>query len=315
MPTPNHQRPSFLGIGAHKSGTTWLFTKLRQHTQVWMPPAKEVHFFSLSPHYPSPNALPTYSHLNERLGVKAQNRPLKVRAIELVAREILKSNFQEALWWYRYSFGDYDDNWYVRLFAQASSTQLTGEITPAYSILDSKDVKRIAAINPDMKLIFLLRNPIDRAWSAVRFYQNTNQQDHQLKSDHQIISYLKSPQVMLRTNYERTLDNYLSHFDSSQILIGFYDAIINDPIRLLSGITDFLNIEPLPKGQMDNKVRVNGSPFMPMSSGVRDYLLETYTPMIERLSKQLGSYATLWPSNSSTRIESLATKFAPVIHP
>jgi hypothetical protein len=36
---------SFLGIGAQKSGTTWLFEMLRQHPEVAFPAGKEVHFW------------------------------------------------------------------------------------------------------------------------------------------------------------------------------------------------------------------------------------------------------------------------------
>lgn len=35
--------PDFLGIGAQKSGTTWLHDKLWLHPQVWLPPIKELH--------------------------------------------------------------------------------------------------------------------------------------------------------------------------------------------------------------------------------------------------------------------------------
>lgn len=36
----------FLGIGAQKAGTTWLYAQLKQHPDVWMPMVKELHFFS-----------------------------------------------------------------------------------------------------------------------------------------------------------------------------------------------------------------------------------------------------------------------------
>ena len=54
--------PDFLGIGAPRAGTTWLWTVLRQHPQIWMPPRKELHYFDRAEKYP------TASHLqHERL--------------------------------------------------------------------------------------------------------------------------------------------------------------------------------------------------------------------------------------------------------
>ena len=49
--------PTFLGIGAQKAGTTWLYKKLVQHPEIWIPPKKELHFFDNSSHYLKANPL------------------------------------------------------------------------------------------------------------------------------------------------------------------------------------------------------------------------------------------------------------------
>lgn len=41
------RRPDFIGIGAQKAGTTWVFSRLRQHPEVAFPAGKEVHFWDL----------------------------------------------------------------------------------------------------------------------------------------------------------------------------------------------------------------------------------------------------------------------------
>lgn len=38
--------PNFLIIGAEKGGTTWLYEKLRRHSEVYMPRVKELYFFN-----------------------------------------------------------------------------------------------------------------------------------------------------------------------------------------------------------------------------------------------------------------------------
>jgi hypothetical protein len=42
-----HDFPEFLGIGAQKAGTTWLFENLRHHPDLFLPPVKEVHYFDV----------------------------------------------------------------------------------------------------------------------------------------------------------------------------------------------------------------------------------------------------------------------------
>ena len=49
MPSTAGRLPQFLGLGVQKGGTTTLQRLLEQHPQVWLPPEKELHFFSL--HY------------------------------------------------------------------------------------------------------------------------------------------------------------------------------------------------------------------------------------------------------------------------
>ena len=48
--------PTFLCIGAHKAGTTWLQKVLETHPDVFLP-MKEIHFFDRDPSYPSSNYL------------------------------------------------------------------------------------------------------------------------------------------------------------------------------------------------------------------------------------------------------------------
>ena len=89
--------------------------------------------------------------------------------LKTIVKSIKAGKIYRAIWWSKYAFGYYNENWYSRLFSQSASYKVCGEITPSYSILDNDDVARIKALNADMKLIFMIRNPIERAWSAIRF--------------------------------------------------------------------------------------------------------------------------------------------------
>ena len=40
------RRPAFIGIGAGRSGTTWLWRMLRRHPRIFLPPRKEIHYFN-----------------------------------------------------------------------------------------------------------------------------------------------------------------------------------------------------------------------------------------------------------------------------
>ncbi len=283
--------PTFLGIGAHKAGTTWLFEQLRSHPDIWLPAVKELHFFDRSLRYPSPNTLATSSPLGRILGSEPWERPRMIEGLKSVAEDVKHKRFGEARWRSKWLFGHYNEDWYRGLFSPGMTHSSCGEITPSYSILEDEDVARIKMTNPDVKLIFMIRNPIERAWSAIRAKTKLN-----LVSDDEIIAVLKRPAMVVRGNYERTLEVYLRHFDSRQVLVCFYDAIRQDKVGLMAAVTDFLGVRRFSNCAIDNQKRVGASPPRKMPSKTREYLSATYAPMIEKIARAYGSYARQWES-------------------
>ncbi|MEL6470231.1 MAG: sulfotransferase domain-containing protein [Cyanobacteria bacterium J06623_4] len=292
-------RPTFLGIGAHKAGTSWLYEQLTTHPDVYMPPKKEIHFFDRSKKYLSPNILSVSSPFLRPWKLEKKDLGTTLHDTLRIGKLVLTGDLKQADWLRRWIFGTYNEAWYVDLFRQTRPHQVCGEITPSYSMLESPDIARIKALNPDMKLLFMLRDPVDRAWSNIRFGVGKGRLNADLNSTDDIIATLKQPGVVLRGDYERTLNNYLQHFEASQILICFYEAIKYDPVGLMSDITTFLDIPPFATGAIDHKRRVNSSEPRQMPNAVRDYLVETYSPSIDRLANALGSYAEGWKMRHS----------------
>lgn len=233
-----------------------------------------------------------------------------------ILKFIAQGDWHHAAWCTKWTFGYYNDNWYKSLFSQAASHKASGEISPSYAILENDDVARIKALNGNMKIIFLIRDPIERAWSAIRFHADRGFiNKHIIDSDDAIISELKNPEMLVRGDYERTIETYLQHFDSSQILICFYDAISCDPVRLLSDITNFLEVSAFEESVIDHKTRVNMSPPREMSKTVRNYLLEAYAPMTGRIAKTFGSYANMWGNGKNSRQHDSEIRLVPTFHP
>jgi hypothetical protein len=88
----------------------------------------------------------------------------------------------------------------------------------------------------------------------------------------------------------------------------------------MSGFSTFLDVAPFKEGAIDNKTLVNAAPTCKMPSKVRDYLRETYAPMINRIAGKLGSYATMWdgiesPYSMKSPSAYPTTPLPPVLHP
>src|SRR5215210_1748036 len=122
--------PNFLVIGAGKSGTTSLYHYLRQHPDVYMSPVKEPLFFAAEGgriRFPGPDG---------RMISRAANPGAVTRMKD-----------------------------YRALFAGVSGKKAVGEASPQYLYTPEAPL-RIKHYVPEAKLIAVLRNPVERAYSA-----------------------------------------------------------------------------------------------------------------------------------------------------
>ena len=118
--------PNFLIVGAAKAGTTSLFEYLGEHPQIFTPAKKEPKFFSYGC-YPS---------------------PLKGPGDDLVESQIVK-NFDE----------------YKKLFDNSDAYPLRGEASPDSLYYWNGAIPKIKKILGDVKIIIMIRNPANRAFS------------------------------------------------------------------------------------------------------------------------------------------------------
>jgi len=231
--------PDFLGIGAQKSGTSWLHENLKPHPGVFVPEAKEVHFFD--------------------------------------------QKFEQGL------------NSYSQIFEPAGD-RVKGEITPAYGILPPHRIGLIHELMPRLKVIFLMRNPIERAWSqALMNLAHQPGRPAASLSDQEIIAHFNSPASRQRGDYETILNNWLAHYDRRQVFTSFFEDISIRPRELLSDVFKFLGLSTnLDWGGFPyNQVVLRGGG-MAMPPRLRRILVEIYHEPIERLGQLYNAPARRW---------------------
>ncbi len=229
----------FLGIGAQKAATTWLFEQLNTHPEIHFPNGKEQHFWN---HQPDDAAIARY--LNQF----------------------------------------------------THPTQREGEITPAYAFLPPAIITQIYQHAPHLRLFYLIRNPIDRAWSAALMALNRAEMTITEASDQWFIDHFHSQGSLLRGDYELALRNWQSVFPPDQFLLLRYECVVQEPRALLIRLAHHLAIDSdcfltAPAAQLHRKsFSGNGAPLRP---SLRRVLETLYRPRITALDQYLG-YPTGW---------------------
>lgn len=277
---------NFLGVGAHKSGTTWLHDNLSTHPEIWLPDFKELHYFdqvefgALDGH--------TFRRINWFMNkVESVSNPdkyppsiAKLKSLSWASKFALTPNDQR------------NDSWYKSLFNEVQEP-VCGEITPAYALLSKETLTKIKNINPNVKIIYFMRNPIFRTWSSYRFDVLTkksgvkNQNVSDGYSFEEFKSYTKRKAVIERSDYISTIERLESVFDKRQILYLFFDDLESEPLKLLNTVCSFLGVDFNPSYFPNVKEKSLVSKEVKIPSEAYDYLRDTCKNDISRLNERL----------------------------
>ena len=138
--------------------------------------------------------------------------------------------------------GFYDNHWedwdyYESLFRHRKKAQILGEFTPGY--LPGLGVaERIASHNPRAKLILIVRNPIDRAYSHYCMLHKSGA----LSAGPEAIT--PETRMFRDSMYWTSLSKYAERFPRKNILILIQEEMLAEPLTALKSIYHFLDVDP-----------------------------------------------------------------------
>lgn len=195
---------------------------VEQHPSVFLPPLKEIHFFD-------------YIHVPRH-------------------RDWVASNFSVGLKQLRRRGGDANyldrlerlprdtDEWYAAVFDDPKAYgRLCGEITPAYSILSHAGIEHVHRLNPDIRIIFIIRDPVDRALAQLR--ANAAQAGLDRLPENILERGPTMRGVIARSAYHANIERWKSVVSPDQILYLPYRMIALDPNHFMTEVERFLGLE------------------------------------------------------------------------
>ena len=192
-------KPNLFIIGSMKAGTTFLWTLLAAHPSIFMSEPKEPCYF--------------------------------------VDPKDLQTVFP---WMWRRGYWKSEQN-YLRLFEASGDAPVVGEASVFYSYLPMAPgvAARISRFNPDARLIYLMRDPVERTishyWHNVRYFGEHRPIERAIQDD---------PQYLEVGNYARQLPHYFEHFERERILLLTFEQLTENPAATAAAVFDWLGLDP-----------------------------------------------------------------------
>ena len=139
-------------------------------------------------------------------------------------------------------------HWYASLFASANGAVAVGEKTPTYSYLP-ECADRIRRHLPDVKLVWLFRNPVARTyshyWHSVKNGSERLSFEAALDSEPQRVIRDRWRGYQRRSLYYQQVESYLRVFPRTQMHFLLFEHLLRDPLRETNALLSFLGVEPL----------------------------------------------------------------------
>ena len=286
--------PDFLVIGGQRAGTTWLHHVLSANESVWLPPCKELHHFDAVSRSVPCRPYRYREHLLSRArhcGLAAARGLTRRRLRPDVALRI------EPVWDARYFLKPGRSiAWYRSLFeTPAARGRVTGEITPAYSVLPAEEVQAIAEAFPDLRILLILRDPVARAFShALKDLAPGAARDPE-----RLTAFLRSPGCFERSNWPAILDRWEAAFSGAVLALDF-ERIRTEPAAFLADVAAHIGAPlRLPSGAGATGRERGGSSHRAdgLPSGVRHAVADLYGPVVARTAARHPEIAAGWPAD------------------
>ena len=263
----------FFGIGAQKAGTTWLHEVLNSYPDCAVPPVKELHFFDIKYLSDSKNGLRMISMYKDRLGQMVQmangfHRDLSAfwerNAIDTgkpnSTHEVYQNDYLEnvnvdarlaniarlARYLRIRDIESYAA--YLEEVRYLKGARVIGEFTPAYSMLPEEAFQEMSEYFPDSKFIFIMRDPVSRLLSQIRFKKK--RQNAKGNTAFDPLAYfetaLSSAEFLERSNYRRTIEVLERAIPSHRIQYLFFEELVSPDsvVKSMRTVENFLGLQP-----------------------------------------------------------------------
>ena len=282
-----HTKTFLLGVGAQKAGTTWIHKQLCKNYFFSPGFTKEYHTFDTiyTPQYGDwiTTWLTKLDSIDKSLPIQRAKKASLLKRLLFVHEPA--------------SYFEY----FKELASHSPDIKLVGDITPSYSMLGKKafsEIKlRLEEKGFNVKVIFLMRDPVERIWSAKRMQHRhamSNNKKINVPIETSLLRSINNKGSELKTDYQRTIKNIEEVFSANNIFYGFFEELFTE--SSYGRFRDFIDLD---LAEPDYGKAVNASP---KQSELPEELIvkiaQKYKSTYEYIDRHFdGAASNLWKRN------------------
>jgi hypothetical protein len=125
--------------------------------------------------------------------------------------------------------------------------QITGDISPYYAAMSRLKIKRIFDRYPQTRVLYVVRNPLERALSAIRFTRKAAAGNEAGNFGPALSSILKSPKIVLHSNYAANIERWRAAAAMCDSLVNLKVVLFSDieerPLEFLKEVCSFIGVD------------------------------------------------------------------------
>ena len=271
-----------LCVGAAKTGTTWLYRNLAANPAVHFSPEKELNY-----------------HFSRHGWFNRLTDEIRERKIADFIRKTPADapDFEETREWYRgFAENPVDDAWYRRMLAGAAGDQWACDFSPSTSLIPPAAWAELAGFAPDLRVIYILREPEERLWSHAKFHakfigelDKFRAMSHRAKQ-----KFIDRYSLAFDGDYGDHLGAIYAHVPRERVLVLDFAEIAADPVAVLRRAEGFIGAgeTPDPDGKLTR--RVNVSEDVPKPDGFGDLHRARFRDQTSKLVDLGVDFARPW---------------------
>lgn len=252
----------FLSVGAMKAGTTWLYDVMNRHPDVHFSHEKEIHYFYAEALRPG--------LLSDRARMRRAKGYLAFDPDVSNARVLQK----RVRWTANWLNAPVDDTWFNGLFLHRGKARWVADFSNLNALLPRETWAALHDRTRCLRVLYTLREPVDRLWSHVRFHLKMQGQSHLLDgwSADEIFAHIQEGDYLEHTDYVAAITRLREGLPQDCVKVDFFDRISHDPHGFVADIERFLDIPPqkLPDDIVSRVI--NPSPPRPLPEGLAERL-------------------------------------------